>query len=195
MSDLPQNATRERIMDTAEKLFMSRGFNTVKLRDIADEVGMKHASLYYYVPKGKEQLFAEVVRRGMRRHSEQMALAIDEAGDHFPDQIYAISDYMIAQPPIDLARMLQVDLNELPAPMAEQLKTLVIDSLNEPLIATLKRATARGVADVDEPMMASMALLTTLQGLHHVPLPNMQARQAFGRKLVDMILYGWLSRH
>lgn len=195
MSQLPQNETRERIMDTAERLFMSRGYNSVKLRDIADEVGMKHASLYYYVPKGKDQLFAEVVRRSMARHNTEMHRAVDEAGDQFKAQIYAISDWLVSQPPLDLQRMVEVDLPELSAELQQELKGLVMISLNEPIIRTLTTATEQGVAAVESPGMASMSLLTMLQGVHHVPDINFDAgRQAFGRRLVDMLLNGWLAR-
>ncbi|MGB1253824.1 MAG: TetR/AcrR family transcriptional regulator [Candidatus Promineifilaceae bacterium] len=195
MSELPQNATRERIMDAAERLFMSRGYNAVKLRDIADAVGMKHASLYYYVPKGKDQLFAEVVRRSMRRNNEQMKRAIAAAGDNFYVQLYAVSDWIVSQPPINLSRMSKADLPALPQEMARELESLIMISLNEPVIDVLQRALINGVASIDDIGMASMLLLTSLQGVHHVPdIHRGETRQVFGRKLVNMLLNGWLVR-
>ena len=195
MKRLPQNETRERIMDSAEKLFMARGFNAVKLRDIAEEVGMKHASLYYYVPKGKDQLFAEVVRRSMARHNQQMKLSVKNAGDDFQQQVYAISDWLTSQPPIDLPRMAGVDLPALSPELAKELETLVMVSLNEPIVDMFQQAKQNGVAEIDNTGMASMSLLTVLQSIHHIPpiyVPD--GLQAFGRRLVDMLLKGWLAR-
>jgi hypothetical protein len=50
MDDVLENETSERILDVAEALFMAHGYSAVKLRDIAETVGMRHASLYYHVP-------------------------------------------------------------------------------------------------------------------------------------------------
>src|SRR3712207_7847163 len=38
-------STHQRILDSAEALFMARGYSAVRLRDIADEIGVKHAAL------------------------------------------------------------------------------------------------------------------------------------------------------
>lgn len=54
--------TRERILETAEDAFAYYGFSGASLQDIADRVGIKKASLFYYF-KGKEELYAEVIQR------------------------------------------------------------------------------------------------------------------------------------
>ncbi|MBZ0309485.1 MAG: TetR/AcrR family transcriptional regulator, partial [Anaerolineae bacterium] len=54
----------------AEHLFAERGYTAVTLRDIAEAVGLRHASLYHHVPGGKEALFIEVTERTMKRHAE-----------------------------------------------------------------------------------------------------------------------------
>src|SRR5690348_6377925 len=102
MTDIPTNENREQILKVAEELFSKRGFAAVTLRDIAAAVGMRHASLYYYAPGGKEALFVEVMRRSFHRHREGMAQAIADAGDDFSDQMNAVSTWIISQPPMDL---------------------------------------------------------------------------------------------
>jgi AcrR family transcriptional regulator len=47
----------QRVLDVAEGLFIDRGYHAITLRDIADELGIKQASLYYHFPGGKEELF------------------------------------------------------------------------------------------------------------------------------------------
>ncbi len=56
---------RQYIMDAAEKLFFSRGYDNVTMDDIAKEVGLTKKSLYLYF-KNKEALFFVVVLRGTR---------------------------------------------------------------------------------------------------------------------------------
>ncbi len=54
--------TRERILQVSEDAFAYYGFSGASLQDIADRVGIKKASLFYYF-KGKEELYAEVIQR------------------------------------------------------------------------------------------------------------------------------------
>lgn len=191
---VPQNETRERIMDVAESLFMTRGYSAVRLRDIADAVGMRHASLYYYA-KGKEQLFVAVVRRSMERHEQEMTRLIAEAGDEIHQQAYAVSDWLVSQPPIDLVRMAESDLHQIDKETATQLTTLILDSLTRPLILALEQARECHTVDVINPSMAAMSLITLVQTAHHIPLDSIpEGRTEFGRKMVDMLLYGWLRR-
>lgn len=86
MNNRPNNATWLRILDTAEDLFAKRGFAAVKLRDIASAIGMRHASLYYYAPGGKEQLYIEVMDRVLRRHRAGLEHVIVAAGDDLREQ-------------------------------------------------------------------------------------------------------------
>jgi AcrR family transcriptional regulator len=62
------NSTHQTILDAAERLFAERGYAAVKMHDIARAVDMRHASLYYYAPAGKEQLYVEVMERNFNRH-------------------------------------------------------------------------------------------------------------------------------
>lgn len=54
---------RKEIIDAAEKHFFSKGYDDVKMDDIAREVKVNKALLYYYF-KDKESLYFEVAQRG-----------------------------------------------------------------------------------------------------------------------------------
>lgn len=51
------------ILDAAEKMFFSRGYDNVSMDDIASEIGLNKATLYIYF-KNKESLFFAVVLHG-----------------------------------------------------------------------------------------------------------------------------------
>lgn len=53
------------IINAAEKLFFSRGYDNVSMTDIADEVELSKATLYLYF-KDKESLFFAIALRGAR---------------------------------------------------------------------------------------------------------------------------------
>jgi AcrR family transcriptional regulator len=56
---------REDIVNAAEKLFFSRGYDNVSMDEIAGEVELSKPALYYYF-KDKESLFFAVVNRGVK---------------------------------------------------------------------------------------------------------------------------------
>lgn len=56
---------REDIVNAAEKLFFSRGYDNVSMDEIAGEVELSKPALYYYF-KDKESLFFAVVNRGIK---------------------------------------------------------------------------------------------------------------------------------
>ena len=56
---------REYIIDAAEKLFFSRGYDNVSMNEIAEAVGMNKATLYLYF-ENKDALYFAIVLRGVR---------------------------------------------------------------------------------------------------------------------------------
>ncbi|MBC8098664.1 MAG: TetR/AcrR family transcriptional regulator [Armatimonadetes bacterium] len=195
MRDLPNNETRQRLLDAAELLFIKRGYASVKLRDIAEAVGLHHASLYYYAPGGKEQLFVEVMQRSLNRHREGMTQAAAQAGRDLHAQVYAIAAWLAQQPPLDLQRMAHADLREIDPAQAEALMMLAFDALRLPLAEVLHQANAAGSATVANPELAAIAFVQLMQSVHNIPeLATPEARQAVGYEMADMLLNGWLKR-
>lgn len=56
---------RTEIIEAAEKLFFSRGYDNVSMKDIAGEVELSKATLYLYF-ENKEELFFAIVLRGIQ---------------------------------------------------------------------------------------------------------------------------------
>lgn len=191
MSELPQNETRTRILNAADALFSRRGYAAVTLRDIAAEVGMRHASLYYYAPGGKEQLFVEVMGRNLRQHRAGIARAIEDAGTELRAQLIAVARWLLQQPPLDLARMAHADLKALPEEQADQLARLAY-ALHEPIIVALAAARARGDIRFADADLAALSFVSVIQGLHAVPAQYVQTPlEHTVEKVVAMMLDGW----
>jgi AcrR family transcriptional regulator len=189
------NETRQQILDVADDLFSKRGYTSVTLRDIATAVGMKHASLYYYAPGGKKQLYVEVMQRNFKRHQQGLAQAVASAGDDLRQQMYAAAHWLVSQPPLDLSRMREADMAELDAQQRAALLTLAYDALRSPIVAAIKNAVHHGSASVQDYDVAALAFVSLIQSVHNVPDHyGADVRQQVGRQLVDMLLDGWLSR-
>lgn len=68
--------TALRIMDAAEKLFASHGFQATSLRDIAAEAGLQQPGLYNHFAS-KEALYAAVLERSLRPMEERIRRLLD----------------------------------------------------------------------------------------------------------------------
>ncbi len=51
---------------------MEHGYAAITLRDLAERLDIRQASLYYHFPDGKEQLYVEMAERAFQTHSEGM---------------------------------------------------------------------------------------------------------------------------
>ena len=72
-----ESQTSERILDIAERLVQTRGFNNFSYADIASELGITTASLHYHFP-GKAELGHALITRYAQRFSQ--ALTPDRTG-------------------------------------------------------------------------------------------------------------------
>lgn len=61
------NQTKEKILETATRLFYFQGFHGTGLNQIISESGSPKGSLYHYFPEGKEQLAEEAIVLSKRR--------------------------------------------------------------------------------------------------------------------------------
>lgn len=81
---------REEILDAAASLFVSQGLAATTTRQIADQVGIRQASLYYYFG-GKDEILLELLTRSVRP-SLSAAGAIESAcGSDAAAGLYALA--------------------------------------------------------------------------------------------------------
>jgi TetR/AcrR family transcriptional regulator, transcriptional repressor for nem operon len=75
-----ENGTAERILDIAERLVQTRGFNNFSYADIARELGITTASLHYHFPSK-----AELGQALITRYAERFGEALDRIDREVPD--------------------------------------------------------------------------------------------------------------
>jgi len=66
-----ESHTSERILDIAERLVQTRGFNNFSYADVASELGITTASLHYHFP-GKAELGQALITRYAQRFSQAL---------------------------------------------------------------------------------------------------------------------------
>eukprot|EP01156_Anaeramoeba_ignava_P003342 Anaeramoba_ignava/a221986_9.p1 GENE.a221986_9~~a221986_9.p1 ORF type:complete len:213 (-),score=-0.67 a221986_9:772-1410(-) len=79
---------KSEILDAAEKLFFSKGFDETTMDDVAENAELSKGTLYLYF-KNKEELFLELSYRGMEIMNRAFEKAIHE-GENGLEQVKAI---------------------------------------------------------------------------------------------------------
>lgn len=83
-------APREEILDAAAELFVGRGFATTTTRQIAERVGIRQASIYYYFA-GKDEILLELLTQSVRP-SLRVAAELESRCRHEPAAgLYALA--------------------------------------------------------------------------------------------------------
>ncbi|MEX2425167.1 MAG: helix-turn-helix domain-containing protein [Thermomicrobiaceae bacterium] len=161
-----KESARSRVVTVAERLFSDRGYKAVTLRDIADELGIRQASLYHHFPNGKEELFVEVTERAMERHADGMRRTIAGAPEDVEQQLKAIARWMLSQPPIDMARMVRSDMVEIEESQRHRLMQTALRSLILPIEAVFDRGIDReGLRDAGHSRLLASALLSIIEAI------------------------------
>nr|BBH87112.1 hypothetical protein KTC_18630 [Thermosporothrix sp. COM3] len=185
----PTNA-RERVLDGAEKLFAERGYRAVTLRDIASSIGVHHTTLYHHVPEGKEHLFMEVIERNFHHHRQGLSSAISQAAPNLQAVLYAVSDWLLSQPPMDLVRLVYSDMPALDPAHARQLTELAYSSMLSPIEGALRSAYERGEIGHHDFAHVAGAILGLIESVYAIPEQNSEKRQAIAREVLDILAAG-----
>jgi TetR/AcrR family transcriptional regulator, cholesterol catabolism regulator len=184
--ELEVSDAKQRVLDVAEELFMQRGYAAITLRDIAEALDLRQASLYYHFPGGKEQLFMAVVTRALERHQAGMTAAIDQAEPHLPAQLRAVAAWFASQPPMHLMSLMHNDLPALSQEQATHLEQITYQALFTPLRTIFQAAQARGEIRPVHPDFLTGCVLALLEGLNSAE----QRRNAPPRTvMVDEIIH------
>lgn len=182
---------RERVLHTAERLFSERGYAAVTLRDIADALGIKQASLYYHAPGGKEELFVQVTERGLARHQNGLETAIQSNGSTLRAQLKAAARWLLSQPSLNYGRMLQSDMPAISASEAERLRMKAFAALIAPLQRAFQEGLPEGSAARAKAVHLAGAFLSVIEGVQNLPAPYLQGETKTA--MADFLIDTWMA--
>lgn len=86
--------TRNRVIEAAKELFKAKGFKGVSMKDLAEAVSITPAALYYYFPKGKEELFLAILGNILDERLLGMERAISTSTD-LQDRLYRLTLFFL----------------------------------------------------------------------------------------------------
>jgi TetR/AcrR family transcriptional repressor of nem operon len=143
--------TASRVLDVAERLVQSRGFNGFSYADVAAEIGVTTAALHYHFP-GKAELGNALVERYARRFFEALS-SIDRSGSDARAKLEAYADLyldVLRDDRMCLCGMLAAEYRTLPEAMQARLRSFFDE--NEVWVAgVLDEGAAAGVVRLARP--------------------------------------------
>ncbi len=162
----PQSS-RQRIVETARRLFIEQGYLGVSMQQIADAAGLRKASLYHHF-RGKEALFAAVMAQEMDR-----LLAEFEELDLVSGSIEARLTRLAR---VNYQRMAQPEIHELIRDFFRHVPETEHDGVHERLwkmeillAGIFERASASGELEPVDPHYAAMMFFHMMMALANDP--------------------------
>jgi AcrR family transcriptional regulator len=111
--------TRARALDAADGLLHEHGYLGVSMDSIADQIGIRKASLYHHFPDGKDQIMLEIAHKHIGLNKDGFQNAFD-AGDTVRERLEAIATFVF-QNTRQTHRVLQDTMHFLPLEHQETL--------------------------------------------------------------------------
>jgi TetR/AcrR family transcriptional regulator len=119
--------TELRILNTARKHFIQKGFSATRMQEIADEAGINKALLHYYF-RSKEKLYQEIVSRTLQKAIPRFISAMAMKGSFWEKTERLVDTYIstILENP-DLPIFIMSELSQKKESFIEELKKQASD--------------------------------------------------------------------
>ena len=167
-----ENRTPERILDVAERLLQTRGFNNFSYADIAKELGITTASLHYHF-RGKAELGQALITRYAERFRDALARIDREVPDP-PAKLEAYAGLyadVLAGKRMCMCGVLAAEYQTLPKPMRRAVISF-FDENQRWLADVVKHGqTDKTLGFTGPPDEVAQTILSTLEGAMLVARP------------------------
>ncbi len=125
--------TRKKILDLAEVLMLSRGFNAFSYQHISGELGVRNAAIHYHFPK-KTDLGVALIERYRRRFARYVEAQAELPPPVQLDRYFSLADAYYDKQQICPSGILSAELHTLPPEMrqstasfVEEMRTWAVD--------------------------------------------------------------------
>ncbi|MGF1504688.1 MAG: TetR/AcrR family transcriptional regulator [Chloroflexi bacterium] len=194
MDDIPE--ARLRVIEAAQGLLNERGYNAVTMKDIADSLDIKAASLYYHFPQGKEEMFAVVTEYTFMQHHTGMMQALAAAGDSLPARLLAIANWFGSQKPLNLLAMVHSDMPAVGPEARERIEAALYRCIYRPVFNVFDHAQRTGESRPVDPDIMTGTFLSLIDGIYYAT-EAIDSAPPFGvtaDQIIDVLVEGLRPR-
>lgn len=169
----PENKTKEIIVTTALKLFMTNGYEGTSVRMILKEADVATGSFYHFF-KSKEDLFEETINRFMDMHVAQIATASTDDSLPFWKQLELILEIVEQNSRLYIEKLQANQLHwTIQTALLERIMQPIIPNVEKMIGNALENGTARNVIGLDIHTL-SIIVLQGIKGIiHATPIEEM----------------------
>ena len=169
----PENKTKEIILTTALKLFMTNGYEGTSVRMILKEADVVTGSFYHFF-KSKEDLFEETINRFMDMHIAQIATASTDDSLPIWKQLELILEIVEQNSRLYIEKLQANQLHwTVQAALLERTMQSIIPNVEIMIGKALENGTARNVIGLDIHTL-SIIVLQSIKGIiHATPIEEM----------------------
>jgi AcrR family transcriptional regulator len=159
--------SHDQILAHAQRLFMEQGFRGISMRQIAEQVGLTKAALYYHF-RDKEDLFVAIVERYLNRTAELLDMASAE-GQDCRSRLAAIVHAILSQPVEERAilRLASQELSNISPTARSQFLVLYHEKFIGRLTAVIEEGMANGELRPVDSRLATWTLLGMMYPYFH----------------------------
>ncbi|MGX7184122.1 TetR/AcrR family transcriptional regulator [Enterococcus pallens] len=180
----------QKILETAEQLFMNQGYEATSTRQIADALGITQPNLYYHFKK-KEDIYVAVMRALAEEVGQQLRQLAKENESTLTEKLTEMMVYLRQRHPFDFYMMMHDMHYALSKESAEELYLLWQQSYEAPFIEVLKK---EGVALRSE-IQVELAVKQLFILLAAYLQPETYDKQGNSfPAAIDMFLYGIVKK-
>lgn len=169
----PENKTKEIILTTALKLFMTNGYEGTSVRMILKEADVVTGSFYHFF-KSKEDLFEETINRFIDMHIAQIATASTDNSLPIWKQLEIILEIVEQNSRLYIEKLQANQLHwTVQAALLERTMQSIIPNVETMIGKALENGTARNVIGLDIHTL-SIIVLQSIKGIiHATPIEEM----------------------
>lgn len=129
---------KDLVLEKASDLFFSKGYKAASLQALADELGIKPASLYYYYPGGKEEIYISVLKAHLQAYKDKTA-SLAKLNQSMESFLKQFAHWFVLQPSMNMALISQMDMPYLSPKGKQVVMKMVQDSIFLPLAQVLSQ--------------------------------------------------------
>jgi len=161
MPETVPSATRDQILDAAERLFARQGFDPTTIKEIGAEAGLNPALIYYYFGS-KEELYRAALQRIVTGLATRGTAVIESAAapaDAIRALVEAQVAFLLGNP--NIPKLLVREMIDHQAKHAEEVVLRLAAGLFQRLCGVIERGQREGVFRADvEPRYAAVSTIS-----------------------------------
>ena len=152
---------RERILDTAERLFFENGYDRTGVQEILDALQMSKGGFYHYFD-AKESLLKEICERRWSRRFERARVELYSPGVGPTDKLnllLGLTNLFENEDAHFAALMLKIYCRDMDAAIRDHRRRVLLDHLTDPLTEVVGEGIESGILHTRHPLEAGRLAL------------------------------------